>query len=432
MDRPRGGGLIDDLLLVLLVLVGRHLLVGVPYIAVRPNVKERLDERPAARVELHLLHAALQPLAAAFQGLIDRLRARRQPPLQPGEGEPDRTFPLVVLDPVGLVHLLPDVLGDLLIEGGLCIGERVRDRLRDPLWEEGCPVEFQEVLLHHPAHQVGNVHFVGAIPELSIEPVRIQQGEEELEVLLLAVVRRRRHQEQVPGMGAEQFSKPEPLRPVHLRAVVRRRHLVCLVHHHEIPLRVREFLLQFLVPGELIEPGDQQGMVVERVAGERLLREVAGEDGERKAELLVHLVLPLLDETPGGDDQNTFGICPHQELADQQAGHDRLAGAGIVCQDEPQRLPGEHRLVDCRDLVGERLDVRSMDRHHRVEEVGQVDPVGFRSEFERLAGRVERPRPPGLREGEGGLVGTKEHLLLELPVGSFVVDRQRVLAHRIG
>ncbi len=205
-----------------------------------------------------------------------------------------------------------------------------------------------------------------------------------------------------------------------------------LVHHHEIPLCTTEFLLQFLVAGELVEPGDQQGMVIERVAAERLFREVVREDGELKAELLIHLILPLLHETPRSDDQDPFGICPHQELADQKPCHDRLAGARIVRKDKPQRLPGEHRFINRRDLMGKRFDVRGMHRHHRVEEIGEVNPVSLSSKFELLAGCVERPRPACLRKGEGGFAGAEEHLLFQLTIDSPVIDRQRVLADRFG
>ncbi len=431
VDRLRGGGLVNDLLLVLLVLVGGHLLVGVPGVAVCPHIKERLGGLPAAHIDLHLFHAAGQPLATSRERLEDCLGTRCQPPLQPGESEPDRTSPLLVHDQVSLVHLLLHVPRDLLVEGRLGVGEGVVDSFCNPFGEEGCPIELQEILLHHPAHQVRDIHLVGPVPEFPVEPVCVQQGEEELEVLLLPVMRRRRHQEEVAGMSAEQFPQPESLGLVHLRAVIRRRHLVGLVHHHEIPLRTIEFLLQVLIAGELVEPGNQQGMIVERVATERLFREVTGEDSELKAELLVHLVLPLLHEAPWGDDQDPLGVGPHQELADQETSHDRLAGAGVVRKDEPQRLPGEHRLIDRRDLVGERFDVRGMHRHHRIEEVGEVDPVGLGGKFEPFAGCVERPRPPGLREGEGGFAGAEEHLLFQLPVGGLVIDRQRVLTDRL-
>ena len=55
-----------------------------------------------------LLLAALEPLGAALQRAVDRLRARRQPPLQDREREPDGVAALAV-ELVGPVHPFADV-----------------------------------------------------------------------------------------------------------------------------------------------------------------------------------------------------------------------------------------------------------------------------------------------------------------------------------
>ena len=41
----------------------------------------------------------------------------------------------------------------------------------------------------------------------------------------------------------------------------------------------------------------------------------------------------------------------------KQPGHDRLAGAGVIGQQEPQRLARQHLLVDGGDLVRQRIDI---------------------------------------------------------------------------
>jgi hypothetical protein len=61
---------------------------------------------------------------------------------------------------------------------------------------------------------------------------------------------------------------------------------------------------------------------------------VVGEDFEWQVESLVQLVLPLLDQTPGCDDQASLEIAPDQQLLDEKAGHDRLAGTRIVGEQE--------------------------------------------------------------------------------------------------
>ena len=57
-----------------------------------------------------------------------------------------------------------------------------------------------------------------------------------------------------------------------------------------------------------------------------------------------------------GDDEAALERAADEELADEQPGHDRLAGARVVGEQEAQRLAREHLLVDRGDLVRQRLD----------------------------------------------------------------------------
>ena len=86
---------------------------------------------------------------------------------------------------------------------------------------------------------------------------------------------------------------------------------------------------------------------------------------------------------------------------DEQPGHDGLASAGIVGQQEPERLAGKHLLVDRRDLVRERFDQRGVDGQQRIEEVGQPDAVGFGNQAEHPPVAVEAPRTARRRRFPG-------------------------------
>ena len=70
---------------------------------------------------------------------------------------------------------------------------------------------------------------------------------------------------------------------------------------------------------QLVEPGDQQGLLGERVAAARGLDHVLGEDLEVQAELLPQLVLPLLDQAARGDDQAPLNVAADHQLLDQQS-----------------------------------------------------------------------------------------------------------------
>ena len=101
------------------------------------------------------------------------------------------------------------------------------------------------------------------------------------------------------------------------------------------------------------------------------------------------LVLPLLDQAARGDDQAALEVAADHQLLDEQPGHDGLAGAGIVGEQEAQRLARQHLAVDGRDLVRQRLDLRGADREVGVEEMGEPDAVSLGGEPEQVAVGIE-------------------------------------------
>ena len=92
------------------------------------------------------------------------------------------------------------------------------------------------------------------------------------------------------------------------------------------------------------------------------------EELEAEAELVEELVLPLLDQAARGDDQAALQVAAEDQLLDVEPGHDRLAGAGVVGEQEAQRCARQQLAVDRPDLVRQRLHVARRDREHRVEE----------------------------------------------------------------
>ena len=126
------------------------------------------------------------------------------------------------------------------------------------------------------------------------------------------------------------------------------------VDHDQVPVGRLELGLHVLVARELVETADDQIVLLEPVAGAGRFQLVVGQDVERKMELLVELLLPLLDQAAGADDHAAMDVAAQQQFLDEQAGHDGLAGAGIVGQQEAQRLARQHLLVDGGDLVRQR------------------------------------------------------------------------------
>ena len=185
--------LVEDLLLGGLDLVLRSLVEIFDVLSIEDGPCIHRN-RPTSLNEFQLPQPLLQAFAPPAQRLIDRFRRRGQAALENSQREANGSCSLVVLESLGAVELLTDVLGDFLVEAGLGVGEFERYRVGDPLREEWPPVEFEQLLFDHPSHEVGNLNLVNAIPELALKAVAIEKGKEELEVFLLAVVRCGRHQ----------------------------------------------------------------------------------------------------------------------------------------------------------------------------------------------------------------------------------------------
>ena len=152
-----------------------------------------------------------------------------------------------------------DVVGDLLVQVVLQLGQLVGHRLGDALGEELASVESEQVLLDHAPHDAAGVGAASSC--LALEPVTVEQREEELEVLLLARVRCRRHQQEVAGDVAEQLTELEALCLLQLAAEIVRAHPVRLVDDRPDPTRFPQLSLEFVVARQLVHSGDQQRLV---------------------------------------------------------------------------------------------------------------------------------------------------------------------------
>ena len=100
----------------------------------------------------------------------------------------------------------------------------------------------------------------------------------------------------MPGAIPQQLAEDEPLGALQFGAVAVGGHLVGLVHDHQIPLRRAQAALQILRPGQLIETGDQEVLLSERVAGVRRLHRRPRQHLEAQSEPVRQLVLPLLHQ----------------------------------------------------------------------------------------------------------------------------------------
>ena len=265
--------------------------------------------------------ALLQAFAAPVQRLVDGLGRGGEPPLQDGEREPDRARSLVVGKRLGAIELLAHVVGDFLVELRLGVGKLVRHGIGDALREKRRAVELEQVLLHHPAHQVGNIHLVDAVAKAALETVAVEQRHEELEILFLAVMGGCGHQEEVPRQAREKLPEVIALGVFDLAAEERGRELVRLVADDQVPAAFRdlELVLYVFVARELVETGDDEVVFEEPVAGTRRFELVVRQDFEGKLETAVKFVLPLLGQAAGADDETALQVAARDQFLDEQA-----------------------------------------------------------------------------------------------------------------
>ena len=360
----------------------------------------------AALQQFFLGQAVFQPLAATAQGFMDRRGAGGEATLEDLQGEADIDAPLFVLlrEALGAVHLLAHVVGDLGVERRLGAGQLIVDGVSATFGKQRRAVELEQLLLGEAAHHVGGVGLVDAIAEASLETVTVQQGHEELEVLFLAVVRGGGHEQKVTAVSAQNAAKVVALGVFHLITEEGGGHAVGFVADDQIPLGRRpEPGLEVVVPAQHIESGDQQVVLLEGIAAARSLDHIAGQDVEAEPEFVGQLVLPLLDQPARRHHQASLQVAARHQLLDQEAGHDGLAGAGIIGQQKAQRLARQHLAIDGGDLVRQRLDQRRVDRQVGIEKVGKPDAQRLRSQPQQMTVPIEGPGTPCFDNGQRGL-----------------------------
>ncbi len=186
-------------------------------------------------------------------------------------------------------------------------------------------------------------------------------------------MRRGRHQEQMAADGTELFAQLVALGLFQLAPPKVGRHLVRLVYDDQVPIAALELLLQAVIAGDLVQADDGPVLFQEGVAADGGFVGLAGQDLEPQLELEPELILPLVGQVARCADEAALHVAAGHQLLDEQAGHDGLAGAGVVGQQEAQRLAGQHLAVDTRDLVRQGLDQRRVDGEDGIEQVGQVD-----------------------------------------------------------
>ncbi|OQA44944.1 MAG: hypothetical protein BWY52_01450 [Chloroflexi bacterium ADurb.Bin325] len=129
-----------------------------------------------------------------------------------------------------------------------------------------------------------------------------------------------------------------------------------LVHHEQVPRPGRQDLFAPVAALGKLAAGQQYVAGIPEVgaAGHRQRPIVDIEQlavfvaRDFQGELLVELLLPLVEDRFGRQDQATFDPAGDEQLADHQAGLDGLAQADLVAQQRPARKFGQELMRDAR------------------------------------------------------------------------------------
>ena len=161
--------------------------------------------------------------------------------------------------------------------------------------------------------------------------------------------------------------------------LVARRHPVRLVHDDQVPVHLPQSR-QDLVPLGQIQRGDHLRLLHPLVHAELRAELASLQHDERLVELLLQLALPLEREVRRRDDQDPLGEAAQLQLADQQPGHDRLPGAGVVGQQEPYAGQPQQVVVDRLQLVRQRIDTGDRQSEVGIELPSNPERVRLQSQ----------------------------------------------------
>ena len=330
----------------------------------------------------HQFDGVVQAFQATFERAPQRMGRTGLAALEHAHGQPRRG----AVEDAGLVVRVRDVAGRGRVQALLRGAQHIAQGVAPALRIEGAAVEADHF-------------FFGAADEVVAPPggrkrlerlegrqrVRHEQPPQAVIGEVLAHVRRRGQQQDVRGRPAQL-----PPRVVRGESGERLGEPVAVgLADGEVRLAVGGQFVGLVEHDEVVGPGGPGGAGLAQ-AGERPLpgqgidaddhavavrsgEGVAGagvvpaHDAERQAEQGAHFAFPVADQPGRRHDEHARHQTTRERLAQVEAGHDRLAGAGVVGQQEAERRPPEQVLVHGDALVRQRVDRRNLRGEGRVE-----------------------------------------------------------------
>jgi len=330
------------------------------------------------------------------------------------DGVPAASFPFGD-QAFGAIHFLADVIGDFTVQMRFAIRETIVHRVGAPFWKKRRVIELDELLFGHTPHQVGRINLVHTIAKASLKTIRIEERHKELEIFFLAIVWRRGEEQEMTRDLAEELTQFVALRRFDFAAEEGRRHLVRFITHDHVPIGRVQFGLNVLVAAQLIEAADDEILFGKGIARARFFNRLARDGGKVELKAPPQFVLPLFGERTRTTDETPPEVAAHDEFFEEQARHNRLARAGVVCEQETQRLTHQHFAVHRGDLMRQWFDEGSMNREERIEKMREANAVRFGDKAKERAIAVETPRATCGDNLQHRLAVTVEQFVAQVP-----------------
>jgi hypothetical protein len=100
----------------------------------------------------------------------------------------------------------------------------------------GRAIELAQFFLGEAPHEIGHVHFAGALTRPTLEAISVEEAHEQFEIGILAVVGRRGRQHEMPRASAHDLAELVALGVLHFAAEQARGHAVGFITDREVPV----------------------------------------------------------------------------------------------------------------------------------------------------------------------------------------------------
>ena len=325
-----------------------------------------------------------QAPGAVLQRAANGARAGSQPPLVQRHQKPYRPGRVALFGGVGALPL--DEPGNRFVQLQLGVGNVKAGGSGNALGEHrrGGPLAVRPALreidhcLFGAAQVEGRALFLHRLAnglDIGVS-ILVQQLQKQRKVFRVAFVRRGGEQQNMVRAVPQDFAQ---LVALALMAFVPRRHPVRFIYDDQIPANLLQ-PRQNVAPLGQIQRSDYLTAFLPFVGAELVADVAAAKYKEAFVKLIVEFPLPLESEVGRADYGNALRQAAQFQLANEQAGHNSFAGAGVIGQQKPHAGQLQQVMIDRFQLMGQRVNPRHRQREIRVKLVGDAQRIGLQAQ----------------------------------------------------